>query len=109
MTPEGELKTNVIALLNGLLREPEFFLRMNSGKLRVRGGWMQMCPEGTADFVAYLKNQRTVWLELKAGTTKKDRIEKQKEFRDKVLSLGHEYAECWSVADVLNALGERTI
>lgn len=60
-----------------------FTLRLNSGKVRVRGAWMQLCPIGTADVVCFQRN-RVIWLECK--TLKGELRESQKEFRESVLA-----------------------
>jgi hypothetical protein len=105
VTPEGALKADAVNILNGLIRYPEFYLRLNSGKVRVRGGWMVLCPEGTADFVVHKRN-RTIWLELKTGATQKERALKQAAFREQVMLLGHQHAQCTTVDDVIKAMGE---
>ena len=78
-----------------------FTLRLNSGKVKVRGGWMQLCPEGTADIICWTKG-RTLWLETKA--LKGVMRDKQKDFRDTVTALGHEYHEVRSIDAGLDAV-----
>ena len=39
--------------------------RMQSGKVKVKGGWMQLCPEGTPDLFAVGRNGKTIWIEVK--------------------------------------------
>lgn len=39
-------------------------LRLNSGRVKVRGGWMHLCPEGTPDRVCLLEG-RAVFIEVK--------------------------------------------
>lgn len=99
MTPEGILKAQVNDFLK---RSGLFFLRLNSGKVKVKNGWMYLCPEGTADYVVYCPDVR--WLELKApgGKTKKERAQKQQEFADMVLSMGHKHIKATSLDEVID-------
>lgn len=39
-------------------------LRLNSGKVRVRGGWMQLCDEGTPDRYCLFKG-KSIFIETK--------------------------------------------
>lgn len=78
-----------------------FTLRLNSGKVRVRGAWMQLCPEGTADILCF-PGRRVVWIETKA--LKGSLRQKQAEFRDTMTSLGHEYHEIRSLDAGLDAV-----
>jgi len=84
--------------------------RMNSGKVRVRGGWMQLCDEGTADILAFgpalWGKDRTWWIETKQpkGKTLKSRQEAQEAFCIKVSNLGHQYIRATSLDEVLEAL-----
>lgn len=99
MTPESQLKSEVAAYLAQM---PKWWviLRLNSGKVRVKGGFMQLCPEGTSDYL--ICNPDPHWLELKAAgnTTKASRREAQEEFGARVVGLGHKYRICTSVEEV---------
>jgi hypothetical protein len=88
-----------------------FFRRMQSGKVRVKRGFMQLGPEGTADFLICPAQREPVWIELKApkGTTKKSRKEAQALFAEGVRSLGHTYAICESLDDVKAVLAGVTV
>ena len=72
--------------------------RMNSGKVKVRGGWMQLHSPGTADILAF-PHGRVVWMETK--DVKKDYHKEQREaqesFRERVIALGH---ECYTVRSI---------
>lgn len=102
MTPEGQLKADVLAFLR---RTGYFFLRVNSGKVRVKGGFMQLAEEGAGDFIIWV-GPRTLWAELKAPgqKTAKDRVIAQAAFRDKALAAGHEYALIGSVDELVEFL-----
>lgn len=101
MKPEDALKSQVIAYLN---QTGTFYLRLNSGKVAVKRGWMNLCPEGTSDFLVC--NPDPHWLELKAAgnTTKASRREAQEAFGKKVRSLGHRYSVVTSVAELIVVL-----
>ena len=94
---EGSLQSEVDAYLKKTLVPPSFHLRLNSGQVCARGGVIHLCPEGTADFVVFPNNWfvgEVIWLELKKpgrDTTAKARKEKQAEFAEKVMALGHFY------------------
>lgn len=106
MTPEGKLKSAVNDYLKKIAGRA-LVLRLNSGRVKVRGGFMHLCPEGTADYLVC--DPQPHWIELKAPgqTTLKARAEKQAEFAAKVQALGHRHAVCKSVEDVAQFLGSR--
>lgn len=97
-TPETILKDEVVELLknSGIL-----YFRMNSGKVRVRGGFMQLAKDGTADLLVFT-GQRPIWIELKGSGQKtlKARAEAQEAFADEVEALGHSYHRCESLEAV---------
>jgi hypothetical protein len=80
--------------------------RMQSGRVKVRGGWMKLCPEGTADLLCFPPG-RVLWIETKAveKETHKKQRESQEKFRQKVLSKGHEHMTARAIEDVIAALG----
>jgi hypothetical protein len=97
------------AIISGEIRDflkdtGEFFLRLNSGKLRIGHRWIYLCPEGTPDYVVF----RSVphWIEVKSanGRTQKERAAKQAEFADKVVSLGHRHLKATSLQEVIDFL-----
>lgn len=104
-TPEGNLKTEVLAYLE---MAGHRYFRMQSGRVQVRRGWLHLHPEGTADFLICLSRCPNAWVELKAvgQTTSKERQEKQAAFAADVRELGHAYRICWSVAEVASFLGD---
>jgi hypothetical protein len=98
--------TELTGPLVKMIRETgTFVLRLNSGKVKVRGGWMQLCPEGTADIVCFPKGA-PVWLETKA--VKRDGHKAQREaqdaFRERVEQLGHKYVLVRTIEEGINAL-----
>lgn len=105
MTPEGILKRDVWDYLK---MAGHLHFRMQSGHVKVRGGWMCLCPEGTADFLVCLARCPNAWVELKAEgqTTSKERIASQAAFAEDVRALGHHYCQCSSVAEVASFLGK---
>jgi len=82
-----------------------FCERMNSGIVKVRGGWMHMHSKGTADILAFPRG-RVVWIETKTadGHTNKEQIENQAEFGRKVTELGHEYHRIKTIDEGLAAI-----
>jgi hypothetical protein len=101
MTPEGLVKVEVLDYLKAA---GIFHMRMQSGRAKVRGGWMHVCPAGTADILAFDENGGVVWIELKR--LKGEQREKQVEFQAKVTAIGHKYVVVRSVEDVAAAFKE---
>jgi hypothetical protein len=103
MTPENAVKGEILVLLRGVRM---FFMRLQSGVVRVRGGMMHLCPIGTADFVVYPeKGFQVGWIEVKQlkGIQRKSQIE----FQAKAEAAGHPYLIARSADDVENWLKER--
>lgn len=102
MKPEDILKAQVITYLNAA---GIFYLRLNSGKLRVKRGFMQLAPEGTADFLICFPDPR--WVELKAPgqATKASRKQAQDAFAARVEGLGHKHRYVTSVDELREFLG----
>lgn len=76
-------------------------VRLQSGKARVRGGWMQGNASGTPDRGALISRGRICWLEVKDET---DERPSQKEWRERVARLGHEVAIVRTVGDAVAAV-----
>lgn len=98
MTPEGQLKAEVT---NFLSRSGLTYLRLNSGVVKVRGGFMHLCPEGTADFMVLCPDLRFIELKAPGQITKKAREEKQQEFAVKVKGLGHKHLKATTLEEVI--------
>ncbi len=50
--------------------------RVQAGKVKVRGGWMQLAPEGTADIQVIVPPlARVLWLEVKTSTGKVSEVQ----------------------------------
>jgi hypothetical protein len=79
-------------------------IRINAGKVKVRGGWMQLAPEGTADLAVFPDARMPVWIEMKQP--KKGPSKEQKEFQSQVERLGHRYYVVRSVDDLQGILKE---
>jgi hypothetical protein len=95
---ESELKKSITDFLT---QSGEFFLRINTGIIRKGSRFIHLAPEGFADLVVFRTPLH--WIEIKKpgkDLTKKSRAEKQAEFREKVLSLGHKHITAKSLEDV---------
>ncbi len=98
MTPEGKLKVEV----NDFLKKTgKVFLRLNSGMVKVRGGFMQLCPEGTADYLVLCPDLRFIELKAPGAATKKKRAELQAAFAERVIALGHKHIQATSLEQVI--------
>ena len=85
MSERSGIQAQVLATLKQL---GIYHMRLNSGRVKVKGGWMSLAPEGTADVVAFPDRKTPVWLECKADT---GQSEAQCEFECRVVNLGHSY------------------
>lgn len=105
MTPETKVKAEIQQYLQGAGHK---WLRLHSGIVRVKGGWMHTNEEGTSDLVVFLKDRPAAFIEVKAEgqSTSKGREEKQADFAAEVRELGCCYAIVKSVSDVAAFLGE---
>jgi len=100
MTPETKVKGEVQEFLT---KSGIFFMRLQSGKVKVRGAWMYLCPRGTADIIVFL-GQRVAWIEMKQASG--ELRASQVEFQAKVEAAGHPYLVARSVDDVQQWLKE---
>lgn len=93
-------------IMRELDRRGIFYLRNQSGKVKVRGGWMSLAPEGTADLVIFPDGQLPIWVEckLKGNSTRKTRREAQAKFGADVRALGHTAIHATCLDDVLAVL-----
>jgi hypothetical protein len=98
-------------LIDALNQTGGMALRMNSGKVKVARGFVQLHEEGTADILFFPRRIWTgtttlapVWIETKdpKGKTAKKRVEKQAAFKAKVEALGHRYFMATSVQQGLD-------
>jgi Holliday junction resolvase len=83
---ESNIQREIIATLRQL---GIFAMRINSGTVKVRGAWMQLAPEGTADILAMPRGKMPVWIEVKAAKGRQRAA--QEEFERTAKDLGHGY------------------
>jgi len=104
MTPETKAKGEIQKYLQMAGHK---WLRLHSGIVRVKGGFMHSNEEGTADLVVFLKDRPAAFIEVKVEgqATEKARQEKQAAFGADMTELGHHYAICKSVDEVASFLG----
>ena len=62
MTPEGVVKREIQDAFKAL---GVLCIRVNSGRVRVRGGWQHGAPEGTADLLVFPGGGRMLAVEVK--------------------------------------------
>lgn len=105
MKRENDIQAEVIAALRKM---GKFVLRLNSGKARVKGGFIQLCPTGTPDIQVIehidtktisLSYSRVTWLEIKRPREKQ--TPEQVEFEMTALQRGERYFICYSLSDAL--------
>lgn len=76
--------------------------RMNSGRVRVKGGWMHLAEKGTADILCFPRVGPVTWIETKVG--KNGMSEDQERFRDDVRAFGHRHLVARNLDEVREAL-----
>jgi len=66
---EKEIQAELIKIIR---KHPEvaFIDRANSGKVRVKGGFMQLHKKGTPDLIGFTKQGKFIGIELKRPDTK---------------------------------------
>ena len=92
MSETREVTNPLVKMLN---QAGIFAMRLNSGKVKVKGGWMHLCPSGTADIIAFPKHKPITWVETKLEKGKQR--PEQKTFQEVVESLGHRYVLARSI------------
>ena len=99
---EADVQRQIVAALKQM---GYWVARIQSGKVKVRGGWMQLAPEGTADILA-IRGEKTLWCEVKRP---KGGIhsQEQQEFAAIARRAGHEYIVATSVEDILEVTKAR--
>lgn len=89
-------------LLKALRKAGVMAHRMQSGKVKVRGGWMSLCEQGTADILCFPSRKPPTWLETKVASGKAS--DSQTDFADRVRSMGHRHFVVRSVEEGLDAV-----
>jgi hypothetical protein len=84
MTEEGDIKRDS---LEALERVGAFAFRVQSGMVKVRGGWMHLSPPGTADILVIVPPLGRI-LGLEVKTAKGTEREAQLAWADGVRALG---------------------
>lgn len=79
-------------------------IRVHSGKVQVRGGWMQCAPNGTPDHVILGPHGQVLWAESKLPG--KPLRPEQKEWAAKAARLGHHVVRIDSVQALVDAIRE---
>jgi hypothetical protein len=84
-------------------------IRLNSGKVKVRGGWLNLCPPGTPDILVLLSGGRCLWVETKdvKKDYHKEQQESQGDFHARLEGLHHRVVVARCLDDVLAALEGR--
>ena len=95
---EQRLTRAIIEAVNGTLRAHVW--RHQSGRVRVRGGWMHLAPSGSPDIVGYMRGTgRFLGIEVKLPGELPTAI--QVTWRDAIQKAGGIAAVVWSVDDAI--------
>jgi hypothetical protein len=95
---EAELQASIVSSLERL---GYLVIRVQSGKVKVKGGWMQLAPEGTPDLHVMSPGLAT-WLETKVKDGKLR--PSQVAWHERAKKGGHRVAVVRSVAEALQAV-----
>lgn len=71
--------------------------RANSGKVRVKGGFMQLHEKGTPDLIGFSTSGQFIGIELKRPDTKKAVNEDQKIMGDRLIKAGCVYGVAYDI------------
>jgi hypothetical protein len=77
--------------------------RANSGKVRVKGGFMQLHEKGTPDLIGFTVSGQFIGIELKRPSTKKAVNEDQVIMGERLIKAGCVYGVAYDL-DSLNAI-----
>lgn len=100
---ENELQASIVSSLERL---GHHVTRIQSGKVRVKGGWMQLAEEGTPDLVVRSPGGLTTWLETKV---KDGRLRPaQLAWHERAKKGGHRVAIVRSINDAVTVVGSTT-
>jgi hypothetical protein len=98
---EQDLTRAVIEAINGTRRAHVW--RHQSGRVKVRGGWMHLAPPGSPDVVGYmLDGGRFLGIEVKLPGEQPTAI--QNTWREQIVAAGGIAVTAWSVADAIAAV-----
>jgi hypothetical protein len=100
---ETALRSAIVYALNatGLVR----VFSVTAGRVRVRGGWLHLCPVGTPDVIGFaLRSGRFVGIEVKVGGNKTDKVraEKQRAFQADIAAHGGIAGQVDNVASAIS-------
>ena len=76
--------------------------RMNSGKAKVKGGYLELCEKGTPDILVLGKDKYILWIETKkpGGNPTEEQLEKIAYYK----TLGHSTLIAESIENVIQYL-----
>lgn len=92
------------AVTSALTLAGHHVLRLQSGKVPVKRGFMQLCPLGTPDLAVLSRAGRTTFLELKRDAASKPTAE-QLRWHAMAVGLGHRVAVVRTVQEAVDAIG----
>jgi hypothetical protein len=80
--------------------------RNHSGAVAVKRGYMHLSPVGAPDIVGFARDGRFVGLEVKVpkAKTEKERAEKQREYRERIIASGGIAAEITTPEEAIAVL-----
>lgn len=77
--------------------------RMNAGKVKAKGGWVQLAPPGTPDVLCFTALGAVIWIETKTVIGKLS--PEQRAMHTCLRARGHTVVVACSVDDVLASFG----
>jgi hypothetical protein len=106
---ETDLRSTVVFSLNATGRCRVW--SVHAGRVRVRGGWMHLCPVGTSDVIGFeFDSARIIAIEIKVAGNKTDpaRAKAQLAFREEIARHGGITGVATSVAEALSIVARAT-
>jgi hypothetical protein len=94
----------VAGIIGALAPLTALVLRVNSGKVRVARGWMQLAPPGTPDIIGALKDGRFFAIEAKTAKGKPE--ESQLDWRRRADRAGLLHGEARTVGEAVALVRE---
>lgn len=78
--------------------------RMNAGKVRVKGGFMELAEDGTPDLLIIMSRGRSLWVEVKKPGEEPAVVQRLR--HRELRNMGHAVTVARSVEEFIKAVGE---
>ena len=100
---ESSIQKELLAICKGYYKV-RWMSRANSGKVKVKGGFMQLHPKGTPDIIGFSIEGQFIGIELKRPETKTKLKEEQEEFQSMMKESNCIHGVAWDKDSLLQIL-----